>query len=95
MAPARRAPADGKGADVMSDTEETRRQLLQSSDIFRQLFADHHSLDDRLRTLSSKPYLSDEEQIEETRLKKEKLKLKDQMEVLVRRHQIAASGLPA
>ncbi len=51
----------------------------------RQLSADHHSLDARLKRLASKSHLSDDEQLEEVRLKKEKLRLKDQMESL-RRH---------
>ena len=48
---------------------------------------DHHSLDDRLKVLATKPHLTDDEQFEEVTLKKEKLRLKDQMEALVRRHQ--------
>lgn len=70
----------------MTDSEETRRLLLNRSDAFRQLSADHHSLDDRLKVLASKLHLTDDEQLEEVRLKKEKLRLKDQMEVLVKRH---------
>lgn len=79
----------------MTDTEETRRQLLESSHTFRQLSSDHHSLDDRLKRLAGKPHLSDDEQLEEVRLKKEKLRLKDQMEALVRRHQSPLDTLPA
>jgi len=77
----------------MTDTEETRRLLLQSSDVFRQLSTDHHSLDDRLKLLAGKSRLTDDEQLEEVRLKKEKLRLKDQMEALVRRHQSPLSSL--
>lgn len=71
----------------MTDTEESRRLLLESSDVFRQLTTDHHTLDDRLKRLAGKPHLTDDEQLEEVRLKKEKLRLKDQMEALLRRHQ--------
>ena len=78
----------------MTDTEETRRLLLQSSDIFRQLSTDHHTLDDRLKLLAGKSRLTDDEQLEEVRLKKEKLRLKDEMEALVRRHQAPVSTLP-
>lgn len=76
----------------MADIESTRRLLLEQDVRFRQLSSDHHSLDDRLRSLASKPHLSDDEQLEEVRIKKEKLRLKDQMEALVRHH--AASPLP-
>lgn len=79
----------------MPDTEETRRLLLQSSDVFRQLSDSHHTLDDRLKLLAGKPHLTDDEQLEEVRLKKEKLRLKDQMEALVRRHQAPLGSMPA
>ncbi|MCC6991440.1 MAG: YdcH family protein [Acidobacteria bacterium] len=78
----------------MTDTEETRRLLLQSSDVYRQLTSDHHTLDDRLRLLAGKSHLTDDEQLEEVRLKKEKLRLKDQMEAIVRRHQAPVSTRP-
>lgn len=78
----------------MTDTEEARRQLLQSSDVYRQLSSDHHTLDDRLKLLAGKPHLTDDEQLEEVRLKKEKLRLKDQMEAIVRRHQAPVSTRP-
>ncbi len=80
----------------MADIEATRRLLLEHDDRFRQLSSDHHSLDDRLRLLAGKPHLSDDEQLEEVRIKKEKLRLKDQMEALVRQHQGSMAGpLPA
>jgi len=74
----------------MPDTEEARRALLANDAAFRQLFEIHHALDDRLKVLASLPHLTDDEQFQEVTLKKEKLRLKDQMEALVRRHQ---SGL--
>lgn len=77
----------------MTDIEAARHELLERDDQFRQLSSDHHALDDQLRSLASKPHLSEDEQLEEVRLKKEKLRLKDQMEALVRRHQ-HVSGLP-
>lgn len=79
----------------MIDTEEARRQLLESSDVFRRLADHHHTLDDRLKQLARKPHPTDDEQLEEVRLKKEKLRLKDEMESLVRRHGLPIGGLPA
>ncbi len=76
----------------MPDTEEARRVLLANDAAFRQLSDTHHALDDRLKVLATKPHLTDDEQFQEVTLKKEKLRLKDQMEALVRRHQ---SGLQA
>lgn len=71
---------------MMTDSEETRRRLLASSEAFRQLSEHHHALDDRLKILATKPHLTDDEQFQEVTLKKEKLRLKDQMEAFVRRH---------
>jgi uncharacterized protein len=69
-----------------TDVFELRNRLLQNNDEFRQLAAQHHDLDERLTSLSSKSYLSDSEQIEETQIKKRKLHLKDRMEDILRRH---------
>jgi uncharacterized protein YdcH (DUF465 family) len=68
------------------DTHELRELLLQSDQEFRELALKHHELDDRLHELSSRPYLSESEQLEEVQLKKKKLHLKDQMEHILRRH---------
>lgn len=65
---------------------ELREQLLQADDEFRALSTKHHELDERLHALASKSYLADDEQLEETTLKKRKLQLKDRMEDILRRH---------
>jgi uncharacterized protein YdcH (DUF465 family) len=57
-----------------------REQLLASSDEFRKLAEEHSNYSQRLESLSSKKYLSEEEKVEEVRLKKLKLRLKDEME---------------
>jgi uncharacterized protein YdcH (DUF465 family) len=57
-----------------------REQLIASSEEFRQLVAAHLNYSQRLDSLLSKKYLSDEEKIEEVRLKKLKLRVKDEME---------------
>jgi len=55
---------------------------------YRRLREEHARYKIQLNELSAKPYLSDEEQAEEVRLKKLKLRLKDQMELLVRQAQV-------
>ncbi len=45
----------------------------------RRLEQEHHDYAEQLENLSHKPYLSEEEKIEEIRLKKLKLRLKDQI----------------
>jgi uncharacterized protein len=57
-----------------------REQLLASSDEFRKLADEHSNYAQRLDSLSSKKYLSEEDKLEEIRLKKLKLRLKDEME---------------
>jgi len=57
-----------------------REQLLASSDEFRKLADEHSNYSQRLESLATKKYLSEEEKIEEIRLKKLKLRLKDEME---------------
>jgi uncharacterized protein YdcH (DUF465 family) len=61
-----------------------KQQLLDSNDEFRQLATQHHDLDERIHNLAIRSYLSEPEQIEEVKLKKRKLQLKDQMESMLR-----------
>ena len=61
-----------------------RDQLLTSNDEFRRLVQEHSQYSQRLDVLTQKRYLSEDEKLEEVRLKKLKLRLKDQMESLER-----------
>jgi uncharacterized protein YdcH (DUF465 family) len=58
---------------------------------FRRLHAEHRSHEERLSVLAAKSRLSEEEEFEEKRLKKEKLLLKDQMEAIARHRGEVAS----
>jgi uncharacterized protein len=69
-----------------TDASELRTYLLQTDEEFRHLNTQHHELEERLQSLTSKPYLTDAEQLEETTLKKKKLQLKDRMEEILRQH---------
>ena len=69
-----------------TDFEELKRELLQTDEEYRQLATQHHDLDEKIHTLTARHYLSEPEQLEEVRLKKRKLHLKDQMENILRRH---------
>jgi len=70
----------------MAETQDLKHLLLETNDEYRQLAAKHHELDDRLHELTTKHYLSDNEQFEEVTLKKRKLQLKDKMEEIARSH---------
>ena len=68
------------------DTHELKERLLQSDHEYRDLAARHHELDGRLHELSSRHFLTEPEQLEEAQIKKQKLRLKDRMEDIVRHH---------
>jgi len=69
----------------MSSLEERREELAQQDPEFQRLQEQHRDRERRLRELADKGWLTDDEAQEEKRLKKEKLRLKDQMESLLRR----------
>ena len=73
-----------------ANVQELKELLLKTDEEFRQLATQHHNLDERLHELSGKQYLSDVEQVEEVKLKKVKLQLKDKMEDILRRHRTEA-----
>jgi hypothetical protein len=54
------------------------------------LHTEHRRYAQRLEELVGKPYLSDDEQLEEVRLKKLKLHAKDLIQTLERRHAVVA-----
>ncbi|HLJ86244.1 MAG TPA: YdcH family protein [Candidatus Angelobacter sp.] len=60
--------------------DSVREQLLASHEQFRRLAQEHSHYSQRIETLSEKKYLSEDEKVEEVRLKKLKLNIKDQME---------------
>ena len=63
-------------------------QLLASHDEFRKLAQEHTQYAERLESLTQKRYLTEDEKLEEVRLKKLKLRLKDQMESIERRFRV-------
>jgi uncharacterized protein len=64
-----------------------RDQLLASHEEFQRLVQEHSQYSQRLESLTEKRYLTDDEKLEEVRLKKLKLRLKDQMLHLERQAQ--------
>ena len=70
------------------DTHELKERLLASDIEFRDLSTRHHELDERLHELSSRHFLTEPEQLEEVQIKKQKLRLKDRMEDIMRRNQV-------
>ena len=75
----------------MAESEDLKNLLLETNDEYRELVSQHHALDDQLVALESKPYLSHDDQLEEVRLKKRKLHLKDRMEAILRDYRAGQS----
>ena len=69
----------------MNSTVDVRTRLGREDSDFQRLVLKHDQYDHRLGQLRSQKYLSEDEQMEEVRLKKLKLSLKDRMEAIVRR----------
>ncbi|HYY69962.1 MAG TPA: DUF465 domain-containing protein [Terriglobales bacterium] len=63
---------------------QVRDHLMATHEEFRRLVAEHSQYSQRLESLNQKRFLSEEEKLEEVRLKKLKLRLKDQMEMIER-----------
>jgi uncharacterized protein YdcH (DUF465 family) len=60
--------------------------LLSNHDEFRKLANEHMQYSTRLDSLTQKRFLSEDEKLEEVRLKKLKLRLKDQMQSIERQY---------
>jgi uncharacterized protein YdcH (DUF465 family) len=69
--------------------EISRDQLLTDNEEFRKLAQEHNQYSKRLELLTEKRYLTDDEKLEEVRLKKLKLRLKDQMEGIEKQYRLA------
>jgi len=76
----------------LNTQEDMKAHLMASSDEFRELATRHSDYDRRLEQLAAMSHLSDDEQMEEVRLKKLKLHLKDQMNELLHRQAGALVG---
>lgn len=70
----------------MNSTANPERERLEREDShFQALLAKHQEFERRLDELRARRWLSDEEQLEEGRVKKLKLAVRDEMEAMVRK----------
>ena len=70
----------------MDAQEELKAHLMATNEEYRRLAAEHSNYARKLEQLEALPHLSAEEEMEEHRLKKMKLRLKDQMEEIASRN---------
>ena len=63
----------------MSTSDAVRDELIKNNPTFRELVHQHQNYEERLVELAHLTYPNDDEQIEETTLKKKKLQIKDEI----------------
>ena len=68
------------------DLQEVKNHLMTTNEEFSRLAREHCNYEQQLDQLSQRPYLSETERIEEIKLKKKKLFLKDQMERIIQQY---------
>jgi len=67
--------------------EQIRQSLLERDAEFKRLAAEHSRCESQLEQIHDEPYVNSDDLIQESVLKKLKLHLKDQMELIVARYQ--------
>jgi uncharacterized protein YdcH (DUF465 family) len=73
----------------LSTPNRVRDELLKLNPTFRELVHQHTSYEQRLQELSHLSYPSDDEQIEESVLKKKKLLVKDEIYAIMSQYEVS------
>jgi uncharacterized protein YdcH (DUF465 family) len=68
----------------MSNRDALRDELLHSDERFKKLHDEHQALEHQLESLNQKTLHSEDDETETKRIKREKLRLKDEMEQMLR-----------
>jgi uncharacterized protein YdcH (DUF465 family) len=78
-------PHKGESNLMENTQDELKAHLMNTDEEFRSLAEQHAQYHKQLEALEAKPRLTPEEEMEEHRLKKLKLRLKDQMNAIISR----------
>ncbi|PYR93622.1 MAG: hypothetical protein DMG19_01450 [Acidobacteria bacterium] len=70
---------------MMMKEEEIKEHLMSSSPEFRRLVEEHQLYEGQLNELQSRHHMTERDHLEEIRLKKKKLHLKDQMNSMIQK----------
>ncbi len=73
------------------DERATKEYLIKNNPQFRELATEHKQFEQKLTEFTGKPFLTSAEQVEETVIKKKKLVLKDQMQLLIQQYKTEAT----
>ena len=73
----------------MSTPDVVRDELIKNNAAFRDLVHQHQSYEDRLSELAHLTFPSDDEQLEETTLKKKKLQIKDEIYAMMHEYSVS------
>ena len=73
----------------MPKHDEVKEELIQTDTEFRRLYQEHQEYERRLDELNQKSLFSQDDEIEEKKIKLHKLVLKDRMEEILRQHREA------
>ena len=66
--------------------DELKAHLMATDETFRRLAEEHADYERQIQAIEAKPHLTEQDELEEHRLKKLKLRLKDQMSEIMARH---------
>ena len=67
--------------------EETKEILKRENDEFARIYRKHRELDEKVLVLEERRYLTPDEEIQEKKMKKDKLRLKDKMAEMIKEYQ--------
>jgi uncharacterized protein YdcH (DUF465 family) len=78
---------------MVEGLQDLKQHMMATNDEFQRLATEHQQYKQRLQELAGKTYLTGQEQLEEVRMKKVKLHLKDQMEHMMQQYRKQAQSM--